>query len=359
LPEGTTCWNNLQTNGLHFSDEWCDFLAANRFDVGLSIDGAAQIHDRCRKDTAGGATYDRVAANIKRLKAHGVRPDLLCTVTSWAAKEPLEVYRALRAFDTGWVQFIPIVVPSISAAGQSDGAATGAAAKEAAIAEGAAAKETAAGSVTEESVTAEQYGRFLCDIFDEWLVRDVGRLDVQLFAETIAVRAGGAASVCWMAPVCGRALVVEFDGGVYSCDHFVRDEYRLGDLSEDFLGELADLPEQRRFGESKQTSLPELCRRCPWLAFCNGGCPKDRLPASTDAVAGLNRLCAGYRQFFSHAMPWIDRLLELRGRGLSAAGLAEAVRREFSTRWDGVGRNDPCPCGSGKKAKQCCWHKRP
>ncbi|MDR3121090.1 MAG: radical SAM protein, partial [Clostridiales bacterium] len=155
LPEGTTCWNNLQTNGLHFSDEWCDFLAANRFDVGLSIDGAAQIHDRCRKDTAGGETYDRVAANIKRLKAHGVRPDLLCTVTSWAAKEPLEVYRALRAFDTGWVQFIPIVVPSIAAAGQRDGAAAGAAAKEAAIAEGSAAKEAAAGSVTEESVMAE------------------------------------------------------------------------------------------------------------------------------------------------------------------------------------------------------------
>ena len=328
LPEGMSCWNNLQTNGLLLDEQWCAFLAEHSFDVGLSIDGAEQVHDAYRRDERGGPTHARIAENILRLKAHGVRPDLLCTVSSGAAAEPLAVYRALRDFDTGWVQFIPIVVP--------DGS----------------------GGVTSESVSAEGYGEFLCEIFDEWLHHDLGRLDVQLFAEAALVQAGGEASLCWMAPLCGRVLVVERDGGVYSCDHFVNAEHRIGSLQEGHLAALVDLPEQRSFGEAK-AALPDQCLACRWLSLCNGGCPKDRFLLSEDGQPGLNFLCAGYRRFFSHAAPQLQQLMALRRQGQSPAAMLAHFRAQQHARWKGIGRNDPCPCGSGKKTKHCCWEKRP
>lgn len=328
LPEGVTCWNNLQTNGLLLDDEWCAFLAEHSFDIGLSIDGCESVHDAYRRDDAGGPTYGRIAESIHRLKSHGLRPDLLCTVTSGAAEEPLAVYRALRKFDTGWVQFIPIVVP--------DGA----------------------GGVTAESVTAEQYGQFLVEVFDEWLLCDLGRLDVQLFAEAALVQAGGEASLCWMAPTCGRVLVVERDGSVYACDHFVEQQHRLGNIAEAHLGALVDLPRQRQFGEGKRATLPQQCLGCEWLSLCNGACPKDRFLADESGRPGLNFLCAGYRRFFSHAAGQLAELMQLRGGGASPAAMLQHFQQQHRQRWKGVGRNHPCPCGSGKKAKHCCWNRR-
>lgn len=329
LPEGWSCWNNLQTNGILLDDAWCSFLADARFDVGLSIDGVQWLHDEYRKDRGGCGTYGRAVAAVRRLQAHGIQPDLLCTVTSSSAKEPAAVYRALRDLDTGWIQFIPIV------------------------------RRTAQGQVTPESVTGEGYGNFLCTVFDEWIRHDLGRLDVQLFAETALVWSGGTASLCWMAPTCGRVLILEQDGGVYSCDHFVTPDHRIGDIETSPLGILADAPVQRRFGGDKRDRLPLQCRSCSWLAVCNGGCPKDRFALAEKGEPGLNYLCGGFRRFFAHAEQPLKQLMQLRKRGLTPDAMMTELRAESLARWRGVGRNDPCPCGSGRKAKHCCWSRRP
>lgn len=329
LPEGWSCWNNLQTNGILLDDAWCSFLAEAHFDVGLSIDGTPRLHDQYRKDHGGRGTYERVAAAVRRLQTHGIQPDLLCTVTSAAAKEPIEIYRALRDLNTGWIQFIPIV------------------------------RRTADGKVTPEAVTSEGYGNFLCTIFDEWISRDLGRLDIQLFAEMGMVGSGGTASLCWMAPTCGRVLIVEQDGGVYACDHFVTPDHRIGDIETSTLSTLVDLPVQRRFGNDKRDLLPARCRACSWLTLCNGGCPKDRFVLTENNEPCLNYLCAGLRQFFAHAEKPLKQVMRLRERGLTPDAIMAEMRADAQAQWQGVGRNDPCPCGSGRKAKQCCWSKRP
>jgi uncharacterized protein len=301
LPEGWSCRNNLQTNGVLLDDEWCGFIAEARFDVGLSIDGAARQHDLYRKNHGGKGSYQHALAAIRRLQARGVQPDLLCTVTSSAAREPLAVYRALRRLDTGWIQFIPIV------------------------------RRDSEGQLTPDSVTAGGYGDFLCAIFDEWASHDIGRLDVQLFAEAARVWAGGSAGLCWMAPVCGRALIVEMDGGVYSCDHYVSPKYRIGDIETGELRDLVDLPAQVRFGDDKRDRLADQCRTCPWLAVCNGGCPKDRFAGDvvTEDAEPLNCLCAGQqglRRFFAHAQPIAAQILRLARRGLPPAAIMAELR---------------------------------
>jgi uncharacterized protein len=329
LPQGWTCWNNLQTNGILLDDEWCSFLAEAHFDVGLSMDGTQWLHDACRKDRHGHGTYERVVEAARRLQAHGVQPDLISVVTSAVAKEPISVYRALRDLDTGWIQFIPIV------------------------------RRTPDGQMTPESVTGEAYGRFLCAVFDEWIHHDLGKLNVQFFAEMSLVWSGGTANLCWMAPTCGRALIVEHDGSVYSCDHFVTSEYLIGNIETSSLSELVDSPGQRRFGDAKRDRLPAECRSCSWLKVCNGGCPKDRFALTGDGEPGLNYLCSGLQQFFAHAERPLKKVMERRRRGLSSEAIMAELRTETLARWKGIGRNDPCPCGSGRKAKDCCWHQRP
>ena len=328
LPEGKECWNNLQTNGMLLDDEWCSFLAEEKFDVGLSIDGARWVHDRYRRDAAGDATYERVYDTAKRLMAHGVKPDLLCTVTSDSAEDPLSVYRALKNLDTGWMQFIPIV------------------------------RHMPDGTVTPDSVTPEQYGKFLSEIFDEWILNDVGRTGVQLFAETAMCLNGGSPSLCWMAPTCGRVLIVERDGSVYSCDHFVDTEHKMGTL-EDGLRSLADSGRQRKFGEDKRDTLTKQCRECRYLSMCGGGCMKDRFALSDSGEIGQYYLCDGLRSFFAHAEEKLAKLVIMSRQGMKPAAIMEKLREEEREKWKGIGRNDPCPCGSGKKAKNCCWNRKP
>jgi uncharacterized protein len=329
LPQGWTCWNNLQTNGILLDDEWCSFLAEAHFDIGLSIDGTRWLHDACRKDHQGRGTYERAVAAVKRLQAHGVQPDLLCVVTSAIAKEPGNVYRALRSLNTGWMQFIPVV------------------------------RRTPTGQVTADSVTGEAYGNFLCTVFDEWLYHDFGKLNVQFFAEMLLVWSGGTPNVCWMAPTCGRVLIIEHDGGVYACDHFVTPEHRIGSLETSGLRDLVESPVQQRFGEDKRDRLPVECRSCSWLSVCNGGCPKDRFALADDSEPGLNYLCSGLRQFYAHAEKPLKQVIERMKHGISQEAILAELRAELQVRWKGVGRNDPCPCGSGRKAKNCCWSQRP
>jgi len=329
LPEGWEAWNNLQTNGVLLDDEWCSFLAESGFDVGLSIDGTQQLHDRYRQDARGQGSYQAAYEAVRRLMAQGVRPDLLCTVTSTAAEDPLGTYRALRDLDSGWIQFIPIV------------------------------RRDSEGQPTPDSVSAEAYGSFLCAVFDEWAAHDFGRLEVQLFAELGRVWAGGSAGLCWMAPTCGRALIVEQDGSVYSCDHFVFPEYRIGDIRQTTLRELADSPSQQRFSVDKTAGLPKQCLECTWLDVCNGGCPKDRFALSGDGEPGLNHLCGGLARFYPYAYPLLQEAAQLRRAGLASSSIAARLGEMVDARWQGVGRNDKCVCGSGRKAKACCWYRRP
>jgi uncharacterized protein len=335
LPVGKICWNSLQTNGLLLDDEWCEFLAVNKFDVGLSIDGTEAAHDFYRKDTTGGGTFSRTEAALKRLQAKGLQPDLLCTVNAATAKEPLAVYRGLRSYGTGWIQFIPVVrfIENGNASNSTRDSI-----------------DLVYGTefqLTPDSVTSEAFGDFLCAVFDEWAFHDLGKTEVQIFAETALVKSGGQARLCWMSPVCGRVLVVEQDGGVYSCDHFVDSRHRIGDINEQTLAELVNSPAQKTFGSEKRGGLADRCLNCRWLKYCYGGCPKDR-------VAGVNVLCEGYRRFFSHADGVLDRIIALRKSGAAPAAVMSALLLEARSKWKGIGRNDPCPCGSGKKLKACC-----
>lgn len=287
LPKGWRAWNNLQTNGLMLNAAWCRFLHEHGFDVGLSIDGSQSVHDQNRLDLGGQGTWSRVSQGIARLKDAGIRPDLLCTVNAASEQAPLEVYQALRDTGSGWIQFIPIVVR------QPDG------------------------TLAPESVTPEGYGQFLCAVFDAWLYHDLGALDVQLFAETARIWAGGQASLCWMAPTCGRVLIVEEDGSVYSCDHFVDPEHRLGNLASARLETMADSPAQLDFGRRKQSTLTAQCWACPWLRCCGGGCPKDRFARSDDGEEGQYYLCQGLRMFFEHAHGPMTQVMQWSREGLT------------------------------------------
>ncbi len=294
LPKGWEAWNNLQTNGLLLNEGWCRFLKENRFDVGLSIDGSREVHDLNRRLPGGAGTFERVSASIRRLREAGVEPDLLCTVNEISQNRPLEVYRALR--DTGciWVQFIPVVIRS------GEGAAPG-------------------------SVSPEGYGSFLTAVFDEWVRHDLGVLDVQLFAEMARIMAGGQASLCWMSPTCGHVLIAEEDGAVYSCDHFVDPAHRLGTLRDGSLARLAGSGFQQAFGLAKREDLTEECKACPYLRFCNGGCPKDRFGLSAEGQPGQYWLCPGLKAFFAHAVPVLERVMAMSAQGKTSPEIMAAL----------------------------------
>jgi uncharacterized protein len=328
-PSGVQCVNNLQTNGILIDDVWGRFLAEAGFTVGLSIDGTELLHDTYRKDKAGRGTYGQAAEAIHTLQRNGIQPDLLCTVNAATAKEPIQVYRALKKFNTGWMQFIPIV------------------------------KFAETGGMAVESADAPGYGKFLTDIFDEWILRGLETTGIQVFAETLAFIAGGAATVCWMAPACGKAVVVERDGGVYACDHFVNVEHFLGNITETPLKDLVNSKEQLRFGENKKKLLSDKCKICKWLYLCNGGCPKDRFAADASGCAGHNYLCEGLYHFFAHAEEPLASVSDMLKKGYTLKEIQQSFRVKELAKWAGVGRNAPCPCGSGKKAKYCCWDKKP
>jgi uncharacterized protein len=331
LPPGWTCINNLQTNGVLLDDEWCAFLAEHRFHVGISIDGPARLHDACRTDKAGRPTHELVVRALRRLQRHGVQPDVLCTLNAVTAPHAVEVYRFFLDHGVRWLQFLPVV------------------------------QRTADGGVSEWSVRPDALGAFLCTVFDEWVRHDVGRIAVQTFEECLQVSVGEPASLCIMAETCGRVVAMEHDGSIFSCDHFVDPEHRLGDVSTDSLAALIDAPRQVAFANAKRNRLPRYCRDCPVLSTCNGGCPKDRFVSAPDGEHGLNYLCAGYRRFYEHVAPYTARMATLaRGSTHPSAIMSELKLKEAAEDepWRLASRNGPCPCGSGRKYKHCCLPAR-
>ena len=288
-----TIANALQTNGVLIDDAWGEFLAEHRFLVGVSIDGPRDLHDCYRVDKGQAPTFDRVMRGIAKLKQHNVDFNTLTVVHRRNSQHPVEVYRFLKEIGSGFIQFIPIVERR-AASGSSDGLVL--------------IKPSFgdAAEVTEWSVEPKAYGTFLSRIFDEWVKKDVGRVFVQLFDVALESWMGMDASLCVFKKTCGSALAMEHTGDLYSCDHFVYPENKLGNIMETALENLVDSPQQKAFGQAKSESLPRMCRTCEVRFACNGECPKHRFLTTPDGEPGLNYLCAGYKHFFKHIDPYMQ-----------------------------------------------------
>ena len=298
--------NDLQTNGTLLDEEWARFLKAHRFLVGLSIDGPRDIHDHYRIAKGGEPTFDKVYAAAMLLRRFGVRFNTLTCVHRHNAKRPLDVYRFLRReLGSTYLQFIPIVEPR-----GFEVAPPGSLPPESLpmIGSARAKPDHPLSVVTPWSVDPDDYGYFLCKVWDEWLARDLGKVLVN-FAETLVAQHMGLPSqVCVFSEFCGKGVAIEHDGAVYACDHYVYPEYRRGSVMERSLGDIVFSPEQVRFGYAKSEKLPAYCRKCEFLSDCWGECPKNRLLRTPDGEPGLNYLCAGLKRFFRHAVPTATKM---------------------------------------------------
>ena len=305
---GKTISNALQTNGTLLDNEWCQFLAQHKFLVGLSIDGPRELHDRYRVDKRQQPTFDRVMRGLELLKQHGVDFNTLTVVNRANSQSPLEVYHFLKSIGSQFLQFIPLVERTAPA----DLQATGYDFAAPPLLQRKPGPDTAVPSpVTEWSVEAEQYGKFLCTIFDEWVRHDVGTTYVQLFDTALGNWMGLGSSLCVFAEKCGAALALEHNGDLYSCDHYVYPRYHLGNVLNQSLGSMVRSPQQIRFGNDKLDTLPRYCRECEVRFACNGECPKHRFISTPAGEAGLNYLCPAYKQFFNHIDPHMKAMARL------------------------------------------------
>jgi uncharacterized protein len=310
-PAGRRITNGIQTNGCVLDEEWCRFLAAEGFSVGLSLDGPAELHDPYRVTRGGEPTHKQVMRGYELLRKHEVPTDIVCVAHDLNVRQPLTVYRFFRDIGCRYLGFLPVVerLPGTEA-------------------------------MTPHTPPAEAYGAFLCKIFDEWIGRDTGRIAVQIFEEASRPARGLEHSLCTFRETCGQIPVLEHNGDFFPCDYFVDREHRLGNIRDTPLGDLLESPAQRAFGEAKRDALPRHCRECEVLPFCNGGCPKHRIISTPDGEPGLNYLCAGLKRFFLHSREPLARMAS-----------REQPRAATTPQ---AGRNDPCPCGSGLKYKKCC-----
>jgi len=334
--------NAFQTNGVLLNDAWAEFFLENRFLIGISIDGPRELHDAYRVDKGGQPTFDRVMRGIETLQRNKVDFNTLTTVHRANADSPLEVYRFLRDNGSGYMQFIPIV-ERIAHQVTEDGLRL------------ISPDFAGAAKVAPWSVEPRQFGKFLSTIFDEWVRRDVGRTFVQLFDISLELWSGMEASLCIFRKQCGSALVMDHSGDLYSCDHFVYPENRLGNIMDSAMASLAGSEQQQRFGEAKESTLPRYCRECDVQFACNGECPKHRFLTTPDGEPGLNYLCAGYKMFFHHIDPAMRFMAsELAAERPPANVMRWVAGEDARARQGKIGRNDPCTCGSGRKFKHCC-----
>ncbi|MND76266.1 Anaerobic sulfatase-maturating enzyme [compost metagenome] len=306
---GKVIRNTLQTNGTLLDDEWCDFLARERFMVGLSLDGPRQVHDLYRPDKRGRSSFDDVMRGLALLKRHGVEFNVLVTVAREVAKYPLQIYRFLKAQGVRHIQFNPVVErqPSAPEIKQGLNFATPPELRLRSLPEPAA--------VTVQSVEPERYGDFLIAIFNEWVRQDVGDIHVMNFEWALASWCQLPPSVCLFSPRCGKAAIVEHDGNVYSCDHFMYPEYRLGNLQTDDPATLFASPAQEAFGAAKEETLPTLCVQCDYRFACHGECPKNRFMTAPNGEPGLNYLCPSYKKYFRHLTPYMNAMAQLVSHG--------------------------------------------
>ena len=320
-PEGVRCENDLQTNGTLLDDDWCRFLYEHNFLVGLSIDGPQGLHDEYRKDKHGRGSFQRVFRAARLLRKHKVHFAALCCVSRSTAKHPLVVYRFLRdKVKAKRIQFIPIVEPI----GFEDTAPQHWDPTRMPIVGTPHARPGVEGSVEEDwSVDPVDWGHFLCQVFDEWYRKDVGRIYVNYFETAVETWMGHVAPMCTLAPMCGKGLACERDGSLYACDHYVYPEYRVGNIGEKPLAEMAFSARQENFGRMKEGLLPQCCRECDYQFTCFGECPKNRFIRSENGEPGLNYLCVGWKKFFAHIDQPVQRIV----RGLGAPVVKQPVAR--------------------------------
>jgi uncharacterized protein len=290
--QGKRIENALQTNGVTIDAAWAEFFAANDFLMGISIDGPRELHDFYRVDKGQQPTFDRVMRGIEHLKAANVRFNTLTVVNHKNSGHPLEVYEFLKDVGSGFMQFIPVVERKVSGPSPEGLVLLG--------------PEQSSAQVTEWSVEPMAFGNFLCAIFDEWVRNDVGKFFVQLFDVTLELWLGLQPSLCVFSETCGNALALEHQGDLYSCDHYVYPENKLGNILDDPLTSLVGTKKQQDFGHAKRDSLPAFCRECDVRFACNGECPKHRFMTTPDGEPGLNYLCAAYKKFFHHVAPYME-----------------------------------------------------
>lgn len=328
---GMQIYNTIQTNGMLIDDKWCEFFRENNFLVGISIDGPKKLHDTYRKDKKGIPTFDRVMESIRLMQKHGVEFNILATVNRVNANYPQEVYKFFKEeVSANHIQFIPIVELE---------------------------NEDPKGKikVSDESVRPEQYGKFLSTIFDEWIKNDVGKVYVQIFDATLASWVNYPQSACIFAPTCGTSLIIEHNGDVYSCDHFVDSQHLLGNIMETPLEELVSSSQQFHFGLDKKDKLSKQCIQCDYIFACWGACPKHRF-IKDNAGESLNYLCPSYKKFFEHVKWPMMIMSSLFNQDRAPADVMSIMTGEpgaMKNVFPDLGRNDPCPCGSGLKFKKC------
>ena len=284
--------NSIQTNGTLLNDSWCEFFKENNFLLGISIDGPKEFHDEYRRDKMGRPSFHRVMKGIKLLQKHEVEFNCLAVVNDYNVDYPLEFYNFFKEIGCKYVQFSPIVERIR---------------KDNLLLKLATAKEKANEvDLAPYTVPADKWGNFLCAVFDEWIKEDVGKMYIQIFDSTLANWVGEQPGVCTMAKTCGHAGAMEFNGDVFSCDHFVFPEYRLGNINDKTIAAMMYSDEQLKFGNDKFDTLPQQCRECDFLFACYGECPKNRFIKDKYGNEGLNYLCQGFYKFFSHVAPYMD-----------------------------------------------------
>ncbi len=305
--EGRKIHNTLQTNGTLITQEWADFFKSGSWLIGISIDGPEDIHDRYRKDKAGAPSFAKVMRGLEILRRTGVEFNTMSTVNRASEGRGLETYQFLKAQGSRFMQFMPvlehvngdgfIVPPGYPGA-----------------------------KIARWSVSDIGYGRFLCDIFDHWVRDDIGKYYVTTFDATLACWAGAMPGTCVFAPTCGGNSVIEHNGDLYPCDHFVYREYLLGNIREHTIREMMESGRQVRFGIDKRNTLPRKCRACEYLFACNGECPKHRFNVTDNGEKGLNALCAGYRMYFRHVAPYMEEMKRLLLAGMPPALLSMRLK---------------------------------
>lgn len=321
--------NGIQTNGTLLNEEWCRFLAKEGFSVGLSLDGSREMHDKYRLTRDGKASHQQSLRGYHLLRKHGITPDILCVVNAYNVQHPIQVYRFFKEINARYIGFLPLV--ERQPAGEND--------------------------VSRISVPAEAFGTFLSTIFDEWRERDIRQVKVQIFEEAARNAFEQEHELCIFRRTCGDVPVIELNGDFYSCDHFVDPAHHLGNIRDTPLIELLEHPELITFGRNKSDKLPRYCRTCEFLEMCNGECPKNRFIQTPDGEEGLNYLCAGYKRFFNHCRPFVKELATLWRRQTLERQIPHLEADRTTPLKTKIGRNNPCPCGSGKKYKKCCMGK--
>ncbi len=291
-PKGRKIVNGIQTNGTLLNEVWCRFLADEEFVVGISLDGPREMHETYRKNADGSSTFEKTIKGFQMLRQHGILPEILCVVSAHNVEHPLQVYRYFKALGAQYITFLPLVMRE---AGNPAGVST-------------------------DSVPSEAFGDFLCAIFDEWKKEDIGKVKVQIFEEATRTAFGQDHTLCIFKTTCGGVPVVEHNGDFFSCDHFVNDTHRIGNILETPLAKLLDSTEQKAFGRAKLGTLPRYCLECGVRNMCGGECPKNRFIQTPSGEEGLNYLCAGYKKFFTHCRPFVQEVAAVWQQGENGFG---------------------------------------